>query len=326
MSREDVEQRVVEILRRRALLGSKRGVSAKQALGDLGLDSLGLVGFVSALEGEFAIAFPDDLWTAREQLTLDHFIDFVHSAAIAAKTHASSPRAGRREWTGSASSAGAEVAGRRSLGRRLIPALARKARRVARLVYERDHFIILCRDLNAEPPQLPASTLELTFREASSRDLPRLDELWPAGDGSRLARLSRQRFVSGVICLTAWNHDQVVGVDWVSPHGDDESATGLRLRMSAGTCYGMDLREHERYRGRRVGLALLGFSLEESKRRGFTRQVTYVSADNVPMLSAAVQLLGFRKVGQIRTLRLLRRPRSRWTYGGRSGRDRTLVL
>jgi hypothetical protein len=51
-----------------------------------------------------------------------------------------------------------------------------------------------------------------------------------------------------------------------------------------------------------------------------------VSAGNLRMLSAAVHLLGFRKIGRIETTWILRRPFSRWQVGERSGWGGTLAL
>src|SRR5207245_11210650 len=70
---------------------------------------------------------------------------------------------------------------------------------------------------------------------------------------------------------------------------------------------------HEKYAGEGIGLALLTYSLVETKRRGFHSQVTCVDLRNVPMLSAAVQLLGFRTIGSIRTTTsVFAKPSSRW--------------
>ena len=55
-------------------------------------------------------------------------------------------------------------------------------------------------------------------------------------------------------------------------------------------------------------------------------QVTVVNEKNLPMLAASVQLIGFKRLGTIRTTLLLRQPKSVWQIGSRTGRDRIVPL
>jgi acyl carrier protein len=43
----------------------------------LGLDSLALVTFVTELENQYGIQFPEDFWVEQDQLTLQHFVDEI---------------------------------------------------------------------------------------------------------------------------------------------------------------------------------------------------------------------------------------------------------
>jgi GNAT superfamily N-acetyltransferase len=100
----------------------------------------------------------------------------------------------------------------------------------------------------------------------------------------------------------------------------------LKLSWPSDTCYAGELYEHPQHQGQGVGLALLAFSLAETKRRGYRRQVSWVTAHNTKMLSGSLQLMGFTKIGRIDIRRVFRRPFSTWDIGGRAGRGGTVIL
>jgi acyl carrier protein len=78
-TREQVAQRLVGILRSSVLDGSDRDVGLGAALGEdgLGLDSLALVEFLTAVEKEFGAKVPVDVWSRIDQLTLDDCAEAV---------------------------------------------------------------------------------------------------------------------------------------------------------------------------------------------------------------------------------------------------------
>ena len=109
-----------------------------------------------------------------------------------------------------------------------------------------------------------------------------------------------------------------MGIDWISATGDFEPNTGLQITTLPGTAYGFDL--YEKYGGNGIGYSLLLWSLQMCRERGFKRQVTIVSANNMRMLTVAKKLIGYEEIGTIRTRKVLRRPQSHWAIGAREGR------
>ncbi|HPN33629.1 MAG TPA: acyl carrier protein [bacterium] len=82
MNRIDIEDQVLDTLRRTALRGSRRAIGPDEPLGDLGvgLDSLALIDFATAIEKRFQIQLPDDLWVERGRLTLGCLSDWMHQS------------------------------------------------------------------------------------------------------------------------------------------------------------------------------------------------------------------------------------------------------
>ncbi len=68
----EIEDLVLETLRRPALSGSCRTVGSDGPLGELGLglDSLALSEFATAIEKRFQVQQPDEMWVDRGQLSL----------------------------------------------------------------------------------------------------------------------------------------------------------------------------------------------------------------------------------------------------------------
>lgn len=78
MSRDTIEREVAGLLKEQILLDSDREVAFDLPLGPgVGLDSLGLMEFLAALEDRFGIEFPDSLWTNRRQFTLGRLVDYL---------------------------------------------------------------------------------------------------------------------------------------------------------------------------------------------------------------------------------------------------------
>jgi len=337
MSRSVVEQEMVRILRKSSLGGSDREVAGNIPLGELGLglDSLGLVQFVTALEKRFRIEFSDDMWTDRGQLTLRHFVDIVlesgsfvsmvtpEDSQVPFQTSAPLPSIQEKIAEGT------EGHGRR---REAARAAYRIFSRLVRFFYLRETSYVLAFNLLEQSPPSYPSSLNLNLREASADDaaafqvfLTSLD-YYTADKKKMDTDLFRKRLESGGVCFLALHQDQIVGVDWLTDIGYNCPFTGLKLRWPQGSWYAMELYEHPKYPGRGIGLALLAFSLEEAKKRGFQTQVTMVLSKNVKMLGAAVHLFGFKKIGEIRTRRIFLRPFSSWRMGRQSGRGGVLIL
>jgi len=136
----------------------------------------------------------------------------------------------------------------------------------------------------------------------------------------------QERQEAGAACLTAWHEGRIVDMDWLFSREYDCPYTGLKIAWPADACYGAELYEHPDFHGKGVGLELLGYSLAETGKRGFRRQVTLVSSRNLKMLGASVQFFGLKAVGEIHTARVLRHPRSTWRIGERTGRGGKVLL
>jgi acyl carrier protein len=80
MTPEGAAERLVQILREDILLGTDRELPRDMPLGELGLDSLALVTFLTQAESSLGVDLPDDVWVAREPLTLDGLAALVAAA------------------------------------------------------------------------------------------------------------------------------------------------------------------------------------------------------------------------------------------------------
>ncbi len=335
MSRAEIEQDVIRCLRKIVLCGSDREIPLHAPLGEmgLGLDSLALVGFVNALEKAFGIAFPDDIWTERGQLTLEYFVNLitaswprVHHPDVHAIQAPDPPLSEISAVEASSLVKLALVIRKLGWWRGLRWAASRFLLRFLHFFYERETFFILACNLFERNGFTYPSSLNLVFREARPQDTAGLKGLWEPHSEKNMINLFQKRLEAGYICLTAWHEDKIVGIDWILATGDDEPGTGLKLRMGAGVCYGLNLYEHKMYQGKGVGLAVLAFSIAEARKRGYHTQFTFVRAKNAKMLSASTHLFGFKKIGHIHTTRILRQPSSVWHMGERSGRGEILLL
>jgi acyl carrier protein/GNAT superfamily N-acetyltransferase len=327
---------VVDTLRRRVWLGGgdERNVSLDQPLGSdgLGLDSLGTVEFLAALEGSLNIRFPDEFWS-RGARTLGDIVDFVADAARARTVAEHPPPAPHSPTPVAARSAGVALATeairKQGFLRGFRWTAARLAERYGRSIYARQHQLLLQRDFTGTPLPAPvAPPIPLEFRAATLSDQTALEGFWPPPRRDYWLRLFCDRIASGSHCFVALHAGVIVGIDWVSGKSADTALIGLTVQMRAGSCVGENLLEHRGHRGRGIGLALLVYSLDQARRLGYERQVTLVSAWNQRMLVTAIQLLGFRQIGEIATTWRLGKPRSAWHLDGtgESGVGGTLVI
>lgn len=332
MNRTAVEQEVVTILRESTLRGSSREVASDRPLGalGLGLDSLALVGFIVALENHYKLEIPESIWTEREQMTLDHLVEIIAESA------ADDPMSPPPDPTYDASIGFDESESRLSRfavvyrEHGVIPAIswltAKTAGMIGRSIYESDRHYLLSFDLeHSEIPQL-AFPGGLTFRHATLDDLPSTDGLWHPSEVRTKRRLFRERIQNGYQCYSAWSEASIVSLCWSTDQEDYEPGTGLRVKLKPQSSYGLDLSEHPEFRGKGVGLACLAYSLRETRNEGARVQYTIVQADNRKMLSAATQIIGFEKIGEISTRRFCRRPHSTWLVKDQQRSGREIIL
>ena len=339
MNRTDIEREAVEVLRRSSLSGSDREVGLDDALGEqgLGLDSLALVEFVTALENRFRIELPDDVWTERDRLSIRYCVDVIMESghhAVPRTEDDYKPTPSRRSTIG-LSWTEKGISAIRELGpvRGVAWIAGHFALHITDLFYLRQKYYILTADLMQ--PEVPGyePSVDLVLRELDQEDGPAFGDFCSSvvyrthtGDRRMTLELFYERLTSGYVCLGAWHDDKLVAVDWLSAEGYKCPFTGLQLHWPDDSCYAMELFEHPGYVGKGVGLALLAYSLTVAKERGYREQATMVIATNVKMLSAAVQLFGFRRVGEIETTRILLKPLSRWNIAGRSGKGGVALL
>lgn len=326
MSRDQIQQDVIRILRQTSLAGSDRDIGLHEPLGELGLglDSLALVEFATALEKRFQVELPDQIWTDRGQLAVHHFVEAVVDASP-------SPSAVIADEIALTPSSASEEAHHPQRRQQRGP-LAVLIRRIRRFCHNRESFKILATETAQPPHRSPASPLSLTLREASMADAESLDAFWGSflyetiDQKPMTLNLFRERLEAGSSCLVAWHEGRIVGMDWLFTAGYNCPYTGLHITWPTDACYGGELYEHPHYQGKGVGLELLAYSLAETMRKGFRRHVTIVAAHNIKMLGASTQFFGLKVLGEIATTRWFRRPTSTWEIGGRSGRGGTIVL
>jgi GNAT superfamily N-acetyltransferase/acyl carrier protein len=337
MNRTDIEHELVELLRRSSLSSSDREIGVGDALGQqgFGLDSLALVEFVTAVENRFEIELPEEVWTERDKLSIRYCADLILSSGRQVLRPIADCEPRQRwqstiglSWTEKAASA------RREFGtmRALAWIVGRVGLHIADWFYFREKNYILTAALRERDIPGHASSVDLDLRAVSSDDSAAFDEfcssiVYRTVTNERMnLQTFHKRLDAGYVCLGAWHDNRIVGIDWLTDEGYGCPSTGLHIHWPSESCYAMELYEHPAFVGKGVGLALIGYSLAVAKERGYREQVTMVLARNVRMLSAAVQLFGFEKVGEIETVRILFKPFSKWDIGGRSGRGGRVML
>ncbi|NLP11741.1 acyl carrier protein [bacterium] len=324
----EIETEVLDILRRTALSGSRRPVGPDEPLGELGvgLDSLALIEFATAIEKRFQIQLPDEMWVERSQLSLGRLSDWIHQS-ISPSTIAGwealqpppvQPDAAEKNISLEVEAAPASnqtIEYFRILGRRLTGAFGS--------FYQHEEWYILEFRLTENPLPSFSPAIPVQVRPAALEDRDPLHTFWNSFtyetiDGQKMdMTLFKARLDSGAICLAAWRQEQIIGMDWLFTLGYRCPYSGLTITWPPDTCYGGELWEHAAFHGQGVGMSLLSASLAAARKAGYLRQVTLVKAHNTKMLSAAVQLYGFEKIGTISVNRLRRRPFSIWHKGGK---------
>lgn len=326
MSASEIEAGVISMLRRSALGGSDRDIQTSDQLGELGLglDSLALVEFVTALENQYGIQFPDDFWVERGQLTLQHFIDVIAESnrptkqsssiskgEITEKSQADEKPKTKLETIAMVIEAEGWLRGSYWIFKKLLGRIYRA---------DQKRFI-LAYDLKRNDIPKYSPDIDIDLRIADINDEKALSKIEVVQHDKEMnTDLFRNRLDSGFLCFVAYHNGQIIGVDWVSDQGNDDYVnTGLKFEMEKDSCYGLELYEDKRFIGKGVGLALLIYSLTVCKERGYAKQITWVDGDNAPMLSSSVQLLGARKIGETQDKIIFSKPFTRWTIEGKKG-------
>lgn len=306
-----IEDRLLGILRAQARIGSSRTILPDEPLSGVGLDSLALLNFLTAVEKEFGLELPDELWTHKDGMTIRRFAALV------------------RDQSGqgaSISDASQSFQHPRHPDAELPPASTPDSRppRKSKQLYSAESYFILARELHKGNPVNAHPVRPMRFTKATPDDVSSLTGFWPPEKQKRKEQRFRERLQAGYTGLTAWRGKELVGIDWISDRGDFEPNTGLQVVTSPGTAYGFDL--YEKYEDLGIGFALLCLSLEECRNRGFSRQVTLVSGKNIRMMTVATNLAGYDVVGRIRTHRFGHTPYSRWIMNGKKGRGGNLMV
>jgi GNAT superfamily N-acetyltransferase/acyl carrier protein len=308
VTRVETEKELLELLRDYALGNGDTDVSIAEPLGQggVGCDSLALVRFVTAVENRFSVELPDSIWQDRHQISIRHIAGIICSAAPGKSSSKAVPcdalvapgpahRSMREQIKAEFQKNG--------IGATLAYLISKAERRLQRAIYQRQTIIVMSRDLKDFALPEGRGPKDLVLREASDGDIPRLNEFWSSRIRIEKLRLFNKRRSRGCIPFIAVRGTEIVGIDWISPHGDEIPELRATIRTHNGSCYGFDL--SEKYRGEGIGLALLEFSLAEAKRRGFQKQVTYTSSDNAPMLSATIHRLGFQIIAIVESFRFI---------------------
>ncbi|MEW5795012.1 MAG: acyl carrier protein [Candidatus Zixiibacteriota bacterium] len=317
MIQAQLEQEVAGILRRVAFSGSDREINSEDPLGEfgLGLDSLALTTFITALENRFEIEIPESIWVERGQMSFKDLVELIAKsigerelsagAKIARPVAAEAPALSGSPWDKLI-----ETVRGRGVFRGMTWGARKSFARLAEAIYKRDHYYILAFDLVRQPvPQIrvPDGT---TFRAVSPDDLQATNGLWRRAEEQEKQQLFVERLRKGYTGYAAWLDGNIVGLCWVTEVGDFEPDTGLQIKLRENSCYGLDLNERPDYHGRGIGLATVAFSLQKAAESGRAFHYSIVHEKNERMLAAAIQLVGYRMLGEIVTTRWLLRPHS----------------
>ncbi|MDD4051653.1 MAG: phosphopantetheine-binding protein [candidate division Zixibacteria bacterium] len=318
MNRLDVENTVLSILRETSLIGN-RSVNPAAPLGEqgLGLDSLALVKFITALENGFSIDLPESVWMERERLTLHQLTETIHRMAGSI-----GEMAPPHEPIATPAAIASEPKAVGNLFRKTIQAF----RLMAKLIYKHDMLYVLSFDLENQIVPNHEASPDLRCRLATVDDLTAAKDMWPRNQRQRKLQTFLTRHSAGYSCYVAEVGGAIAAIDWVTGAEDYERNLDITIRPQPGSCYGLDLYEHPAYEEKGIGMAALIHCLGKSKEQGYRRHYTIVQTSNRKMLLTCIQLIGFTTVGQIRTRSILGCPTSAWVVNGTAGHGQVLEL
>ena len=315
------EREIARIVRSELLLGSDRELPLDRPLGELGLglDSLALVTLLTAIESSFGVELSDEIWTAREPLSIEDLAEIVRN------TPRGSAEASARDRDLPLLQSRMERLEQRLQGRgaagRAAWAAVRAAAPLQRFLFARTRHLLLERRLDENSVLDIAPPPGVELRTLAPDERPDLTDLWPPVHARRMQRAFDKEVAEGAIALVASEGPRVVALDLVSRDG------GLDVDVkSTRSCFGYFLTEARAARGRGIGLALTAYSFAVARERGWVRQFTHVWEGNGPMLAASTQLLGFRVVGDARRTHVAGITRWSWQLGETQGHGPRLVL
>jgi acyl carrier protein/GNAT superfamily N-acetyltransferase len=315
------EYEIARIVRDELLLGSERPIDLDQPLGELGvgLDSLGLVNLLTAVENEFGVELSDEIWTDRGPLSVNELAEIVRAATastapVRAADRDSPVLHGRLEQL-------EEKLRRRGAPGRAAWGAIRVVAPVKRFLYMRSRHLVLERSLDDPAPATPAPLTQIELRTLAPGDKPDLSELWTPVHARPMARRFEQAVDDGAVPLVACEDGRVIALDVIS----DSGYMDVQVR-SPGACFAFLLTEARAARGRGIGLALVAYSFAVARELGFRKQLTHVWEGNTAMLAASTQLLGFSVVGSARRTQVAGLARWTWDVGGTKGSGRRLVV
>ena len=320
MKELNIEQKVLKILREVILKGSRREISLNKPMGEvgLGLDSLALVEFVTLLEDTFNVEFPNKIWTDKDQLTLQKFIEHIE------ENQQSNAKINKQKM---------------ELFNDFDKIPINKVKKALLIIktngfgsgtkwllsyffYRIERRYILSFDLaNNNIPEY-YSTLDLKFSLATEENFIQISEIYPKPIS---IDEFRRRQNSGYLCFLAWHENKVVAFDWIACNEHYDPDTGLTFKLNEKSCYGLELFENKEYKEKGIGLALLAFSLKESKQRGYEKSITWVDSDNLKMLNASIHILGHNKIGEIIKKIILLKSSIKWSINGHTGRGKIVI-
>lgn len=312
MNNADMPQVIVSVLRQTTMIG-EREVDPDAPLGEqgLGLDSLALVKFLTALENHFDLELPEDVWIDRQALTLTRLGEAIGISAVPAATAAAAERASAETPNGAGGAAWK---------------IGKIFRLAAGLIYRDETFHILAFDPGRTPNHDHVPAVAVRCRAAETDDLEKAVTMWPPRQRERKRRTFGARVAAGYAAYVGEVEGTIAAIDWVTATEDRERHLGLTIRPRPGGCYGLDLYEHPDWQEKGIGLAVLLYGLRQSAARGCRRQFTVVQSTNHKMLLTCVQLLGFEAIGRIRARRVFGITHSSWQVDGTVGRGRVLEL
>lgn len=314
MNRLNIENVLLSILRETSLIGN-RVVNPAAPLGEqgLGLDSLALVKFITAVENRFDLELPESIWMDRDRLTLHRLAETIPGAGESTEeqTRPHEPIA-----------APAPLSGAGGPFRKMAQAF----RFMAKFIYKRDTLYILSFDLENQVVPSNDGSPNCRCRPANLNDLTAAKDMWPRNQRQRKLQTFMARHSAGYSCYVAEIDGAIAAIDWVTGAEDYERNLDITIRPHPGSCYGLDLYEHPAYQEKGIGLAALIHCLGKSKEQGYRRHYTIVQSSNRKMLLTCIQLIGFTAVGRIRARRILGRTWSTWRIDGKAGRGRVLEL
>lgn len=316
-----VEEEIARIIRDELLLGSERAIRFDEPLGELGvgLDSLALVNLLSGVEAAFGVELDDEIWTARDPLSVNDLAEILRTTPRTAASPPSLDRPspvlhGRLERV-------EHRLKRRGLAGRAVWSGVRAAAPVKSFVFSRTRYLLLERRLDTGSGVTVAPPAGVELRRLEREEESGLDHLWAPVHVRRSRQMLERALSEGATALVACEGGRILAIDVVSPRGSDEARV-----LSPDACYGFLLAEAREARGRGIGLALAAYSFAVARRLGFRSQLAHVWEGNTAMLAAATQLLAFRTIGSARRTHVAGITRWSWQTNGAWQRGRRLVL